>query len=278
MPGPMPECRSASCKDAKSVTSSATMSVPPSIRSHPAFKPGITRSEIDSLLTLPDGPKFVLRENNQKRNFVVTFVQPFGAIAHTEIDFDSNGQVLTGNLVFSNVDAFVAWLRSPSSTATWPNPSVAELRQISQLARTVCDGRMSKGEMRQRLESLPFLVWPSSKRQAWVITRLRPGSQQLANLFVRPAPSGQGFVVEGNSDLVFGDLLAILHHVGLVPRAVKSSSVYANIDELHDFLAVEGASLYGSVAATTVSGVYDDPSVLFEEGQQPNSTLFIADF
>jgi hypothetical protein len=260
--------------------------VPQCVQDHPAFQPNISRDEAEFILS----SKFVLRVNSDGQTLIVTYTQPNGTIAHSAIDIDSTGQVRTGFHVFPTIDAFVVWLRTPRDNSVWPSPPVSELQRIPQLANFVFDARMSKDEMRQRLVNLPFLMWPSSKRRAWVVTRLHPGTAQLVHLFVRPAPSGQGFVIESKSDVVFGSLVELLQSVDLVPRVAPSPRpIYGSFSDVpqpqpqipsnappapprKNSLAAS-APQYASFAAANYQNAfppiqevnYDDPSVLYPD-------------
>lgn len=254
--------------------------VPQCVQDHPAFQPGISRSEAEFILALP-GRKFVLRVNSEQTRLVVTCIQPSGSIAHTEIDVDDSGQVRTGDQVFPSIDAFVVWLRSRRDDSVWPFPPVAELRRIPELANAVFDAQMSKSEMRQLLANMPFLMFPSSKRRAWVVSRMQPGSKQLAHLYVQPTPSGQGFVIENKSDVVFGSLVGLLQSIDLVPRVAPSSRpLYGSLSDVSRtaygrLSDVPQPQLPGIASASTIyenadafsqqqstSTLYDDPSVL----------------
>lgn len=259
-----------------------SVSVPACVQSHPAFQPNITRSEAEFVLALP-GRKFVLRVNSETSSLVVTFAQASGAICHSEIAVDNNGEVRAANKVYPSIDAFVDWLRLQNSLGddVWPFPSVGELRRIPQLSHSVGDRKPSKDEMRASLARMPFLIWPSAKQRAWVVTRFQPGTTSLVHLFVRQAAGGRGFVVNANTETVFGSFLGLLEQVGVVPRAAPTSSnLYASLSDVRPESEPVPASTslntgnYSSLSAVPLrqSGTtYVPPSVL----SGSSSTLFV---
>lgn len=211
-----------------------SVSVPACVQSHPAFQPNITRSEAEFVLALP-GRKFVLRVNSETSSVVVTLRQASGAICHSEIAVENSGQVCAANKVYPSIDAFVDWLRlqNTADDEFWPFPSVGELRRIPQLSHSVGDRKPSKDEMRASLARMPFLIWPSAKQRAWVVTRFQPGTTSLVHLFVRPAADGRGFVVNANAETVFDSFLGLLEQAGLVPRAAPTSSnLHASLSDV----------------------------------------------